>query len=96
MDLAAIRDGITSLVGNQAIGMVKTTIREVEKGHFPAMKYLFEMIGFIQRWVRKRLLWIIRWPGRCCAVWGCRNSPCWKIRLRKIAKWNLWWTRVIP
>jgi len=45
MDLAAIRDGITSLVGNQAIGMVKTTIREVEKGHFPAMKYLFEMIG---------------------------------------------------
>ncbi len=27
------------------MGMVETTIREVEKGHYLAMKYLFEMIG---------------------------------------------------
>ena len=45
VDLAAIREQIMSLVGSEAVGMVETTIGEVEKGQFPAMKYLFEMIG---------------------------------------------------
>ncbi len=45
VDLAVIRQQITNLVGNQAIGMVETTIGEADKGHYAAMKYLFEMIG---------------------------------------------------
>ena len=44
-DLGAIREQITNLVGNEAVGMVETTIAEVEKGHYLALKYLFEMIG---------------------------------------------------
>ncbi|MEY2413901.1 MAG: hypothetical protein QOD84_2507, partial [Acidobacteriaceae bacterium] len=44
-DLASIRDRIASLVGNEALNMVATTIEEVSKGHYMAMKYLFEMIG---------------------------------------------------
>jgi hypothetical protein len=44
-DLAAIREQIANLVGDEAVGMVETTIAEVEKGHYLALKYLFEMIG---------------------------------------------------
>jgi hypothetical protein len=44
-DLAAIRQQITDLVKNQAVPMVEITISEVDKGHYAAMKYLFEMIG---------------------------------------------------
>jgi hypothetical protein len=44
-DLSAIREQITNLVGNEAVGMVETTIAEVEKGHYLALKYLFEMVG---------------------------------------------------
>ena len=44
-DLAAIRQQITDLVRDQAVPMVETTISEVDKGHYSAMKYLFEMIG---------------------------------------------------
>jgi|SRR6476620_4164953 hypothetical protein len=44
-DLAAIRQQITDLVRNQAVPMVEITISEVDKGHYAAMKYLFEMIG---------------------------------------------------
>ena len=44
-DLAAIRQRITDLVRDQAIPMVEITISEVDKGHYSAMKYLFEMIG---------------------------------------------------
>ena len=44
-DLAAIRQQITDLVRNQALPMVEITISEVDKGHYAAMKYLFEMIG---------------------------------------------------
>ena len=44
-DLAAIRKEISCLVGNEAISMVETTMAEVEKGHYAAMKFLFEMIG---------------------------------------------------
>jgi hypothetical protein len=45
VDLAAIRRQITDLVGNEALGLVNTTIAEAEKGHYAAMKYLFEMVG---------------------------------------------------
>jgi hypothetical protein len=45
VDLGAVREQITNLVGNGAIKMVATTIEEVNKGHYLAMKYLFEMIG---------------------------------------------------
>ena len=45
MDLAEIRQQITNLVGNGAVGMVETTIEEVGKGHYLGMKYLFEMVG---------------------------------------------------
>jgi hypothetical protein len=44
-DLSAIREQISNLVGNEAVGMVETTIAEVEKGHYLALKYLFEMVG---------------------------------------------------
>jgi hypothetical protein len=45
VDLSLVREQITKLVGNRAVGMVKTTMDEVDKGHYLAMKYLFEMIG---------------------------------------------------
>ena len=45
VDLAEIRQQIVNLVGNDAIGMVETTIEEVGKGHYLGMKYLFEMVG---------------------------------------------------
>jgi|HubBroStandDraft_5_1064220.scaffolds.fasta_scaffold05397_2 hypothetical protein len=45
VDLGVVRDKITRLVGNHAIKMVNTTINEVGKGHYLAMKYMFEMIG---------------------------------------------------
>ena len=44
-DLAAIQEQITRIVADEAVEMVRTTIGEVEKGHYLAMKYLFEMIG---------------------------------------------------
>jgi hypothetical protein len=45
VDLAVVRGQITNLVGNRAVKMVTTTMNEVDKGHYLAMKYLFEMIG---------------------------------------------------
>jgi hypothetical protein len=45
VDLGAVREQITNLVGNGAVKMVETTIQEVGKGHYLAMKCLFEMIG---------------------------------------------------
>ena len=45
VDLEAVRKEITGLVGNEAVSMVETTMAEVEKGHYAAMKFLFEMIG---------------------------------------------------
>lgn len=43
-DLAEIRQKITNRVAAEAATMVDSTIEEVHKGHFAAMKYLFEMI----------------------------------------------------
>ncbi len=40
-----VRQKIANKVGQQAEEMVRTTIGEVGKGHYPAMKFLFEMIG---------------------------------------------------
>ena len=45
VDLGVIREKITNLVGNRALDMVETTMAEVDKGHYLAMKYLFEMVG---------------------------------------------------
>jgi len=45
VDLRAVQEQITNLVGNRAVEMVETTMDEVDKGHYLAMKYLFEMIG---------------------------------------------------
>ena len=45
VDLGAVREHITNLVGNRAVEMVETTMDEVDKGHYLAMKYLFEMVG---------------------------------------------------
>jgi hypothetical protein len=45
VDLSVVREQITNLVGNSALDMVKTTMREVNNGHYLAMKYLFEMVG---------------------------------------------------
>ena len=45
VDLGMVRERITNLVGNRAVKMVETTMNEVAKGHYLAMKYLFEMIG---------------------------------------------------
>ena len=45
VDLGVVREQITNLVGNRAVEMVETTMDEVDKGHYLAMKYLFEMIG---------------------------------------------------
>jgi hypothetical protein len=44
-NIAALREQITDMVKGHAVGMVDTTIAEADKGHFAAMKYLFEMIG---------------------------------------------------
>ena len=45
VDLAEIRQQITNLVGNDAIGMVETTIEEVGKGHYLGTNYLFVLVG---------------------------------------------------
>jgi hypothetical protein len=45
VDLGVIREQITNLVGNSALEMVETTMKQVDQGHYLAMKYLFEMVG---------------------------------------------------
>src|ERR1700674_2298242 len=45
VDLGVVRERITNLVGNRAVEMVETTMDEVDKGHYLAMKYLFQMVG---------------------------------------------------
>lgn len=45
MDLKSLREEIRDIVSGRALAMVETTIEEVDKGHYLAMKYLFEMIG---------------------------------------------------
>ena len=45
VNMGELREEITNLVGGEAVGMVNSTINEADKGHYPAMKYLFEMVG---------------------------------------------------
>ncbi len=45
VDLKVLRERITNLVGKRAVEMVERTMDEADKGHYLAMKYLFEMIG---------------------------------------------------
>lgn len=45
VDLDSVRRQIAELVGGQALAMVETTMSEVDKGHYAAMKYLFEIAG---------------------------------------------------
>lgn len=45
VDLKSLREEIRDIVSSRALAMVETTIEEVDKGHYLAMKYLFEMIG---------------------------------------------------
>jgi hypothetical protein len=44
-DVVAIQEEIRNLVCGAAIEMVESTIEEVKKGHYSAMKFLFEMVG---------------------------------------------------
>jgi hypothetical protein len=44
-ELPAVREQIKNLVGNAAVEMVKNGIAEANKGHYAAMKFLFELVG---------------------------------------------------
>jgi hypothetical protein len=44
-DVVEIQEEIRNLVCGAAIDMVESTIEEVKKGHYSAMKFLFEMVG---------------------------------------------------
>ena len=44
-DLNVVREQIAKLVGSRAVEIVESAIADAEKGHYPAMKYLFEMVG---------------------------------------------------
>lgn len=44
-DISTIQEEIKNLVCSAAIEMVGCTIEEVKKGHYSAMKFLFEMVG---------------------------------------------------
>jgi hypothetical protein len=45
VDLSAVREEIKNLVGNAATEMVQNGIEEANKGHYAAMKFLFELVG---------------------------------------------------
>jgi hypothetical protein len=45
VDIANVRNQIANAVGGRAVQIVKTMIAAAEKGHYLAMKYLFEMTG---------------------------------------------------
>ncbi|HZR57152.1 MAG TPA: hypothetical protein VFA74_09795 [Terriglobales bacterium] len=45
VEFATVREQISKLVGNNAVNMVKTTMKEVDKGRFLGMKLLFELVG---------------------------------------------------
>ena len=47
-DMREVRNEIGQLVSNHAFGMVLRTIEEAHKGHYAAMKFLFEMTGLYQ------------------------------------------------
>jgi hypothetical protein len=45
VDIEIVRQNVAALIGASAVRMVETTIAEVDKGHYAAMKYLFELVG---------------------------------------------------
>ena len=45
VNLDEVRRQISDLVGRQALDLVQIAIAEADKGHYAAMKYLFELIG---------------------------------------------------
>jgi hypothetical protein len=45
VDMDVVRQNIANLIAASAVSMVETTIAEVDKGHYAAMKYLFELVG---------------------------------------------------
>lgn len=45
VDLAVVREEIRNQVGNAAAEMVANGIEEANKGHYGAMKFLFELAG---------------------------------------------------
>ena len=45
VELAEVRERIKNLVGNAAVEMVASGIKEANKGHYAAMKFLFELVG---------------------------------------------------
>jgi hypothetical protein len=45
VEVAAVRQQITNLIGHRAVEMVNVTIEHIKNGNYQAMKYLFEMAG---------------------------------------------------
>ena len=45
MDFFALRQQIRNRVGQEALGMVESTINAVNNGQYAALKYLFEAVG---------------------------------------------------
>ena len=45
VDIAAVRQKATNMIGGQATPMVKAVIEECKKGHYQVLKYLFEVAG---------------------------------------------------
>ena len=45
VDLGAVRQQVTNLVGNRALEVVHQILDQIGRGNYQAMKYLFEMVG---------------------------------------------------
>lgn len=45
VEIPDVREKIIKIVGNEAPEMVRFMVAAVRKGHYLAMKYLFEMVG---------------------------------------------------
>jgi hypothetical protein len=76
--------------------MGETTIGEVDKGYFAAMRFLFEMIGALSSHCAGRGSGGQFSGQRLLRRLGLPENPRWTIQLRKFTKWNLWRMRAIP
>ena len=45
VDIVAVRQQVTNIIGAEAETMVWAAVEEGQKGHYQAMKYLFELAG---------------------------------------------------
>ena len=95
-DLAAIRQQITDLVRDQAVPMVEITISEVDKGHYSAMKYLFEMIGLYPAAAQEEKQGEDSLARTLLRRLGLPEEPCSKPRSRKMANYNPWRMERMP